>query len=112
MTSRDLRRKAAAWIDQNPQAFKLFERFALQMARQGRPFGMKALAERVRWEVMQTWADDAAGYKLNNNLVAYLGRELVARHPQLRELVEFRRCQDETNGAPVFTVNHHYQEAA
>lgn len=107
---KDIRAQAAVWIADNPQAFALFERFALALAERGRSFGMKALAERVRWEVLQTWADDAAGYKLNNNLVAYIGRELVARHPSLAGFIEFRKCRDEREGEPVFAVRH--QEAA
>lgn len=99
-----LRAKTAAWIAANPQAFKLFETFALQMAARQRRFGMKALAERVRWQVMATWDKDAEGFKLNNNLPAYLGRELVARHPELAAFIEFRRCGDECKGEPVFEV--------
>lgn len=99
-----LRQRAADWITANPQAFALFERFALQMAERGRSFGMKALAEKVRWEVMATWDKDADGYRLNNNLTAYLGRELVARHPELEPFIEFRRCRDESRGEPEFAV--------
>lgn len=99
-----LRAQAAAWIAANPQAFALFECFAKEMAGSGRRFGMKALAERVRWQVMATWDKDAEGFKLNNNLPAYLGRELVARHPELAAFIEFRRCGDECKGEPVFEV--------
>lgn len=105
-----LRQQAADWIIANPQAFALFERFALAQAERRRSFGMKALAERVRWEVMTTWDSDADGYKLNNNLTAYIGRELVAKHPELAEYIEFRRCRDERNGEPQFAVTQ--REAA
>ena len=99
-----LRAQAAAWIAANPQAFALFERFAREMAERQRRFGMKALVERVRWQVMATWESDAEGFKLNNNLPAYLGRELVARHPELAAFIEFRRCGDEREGSPVYEV--------
>lgn len=99
-----LRQAAADWVTANPQAFALFERFALEMAARGHRFGMKALAERVRWQVLATWEKDAAGYRLNNNLTAYLGRELVARHPSLKPFIEFRRCRDEREGQPEFRV--------
>lgn len=81
---------AAEWIDQHPAVFALFERFALDMASRGRRFGMKQLAERCRWEVLATWEKDEAGYRINNNIVAYLGRELVKRHPHLAEYIETR----------------------
>lgn len=110
--SRDLRQKAAAWITENPRAFALFEEAALEMAAQGRSFGMKALAEHIRWTIRLTWGKDAEGYKLNNNLVAYIGRELVHRHLGLKDYLEFRRCQDEQEGAPVFELQHAHKEAA
>lgn len=99
-----LRRAASDWIRANPDAFALFERFALEMAALKRRFGMKALTERVRWEVARSWEKDADGFKLNNNLPSYIGRELVARHPALAEWIELRRCRDEREGEPKFEV--------
>lgn len=99
-----LRAQAAGWIKANPQAFALFERFALEMADRQRKFGMKALAERVRWQVMATWEKDAEGFKLNNNLVSFLSRELINRHPKLAAFVELRRCRDERTGEPILEV--------
>lgn len=81
------------WIAQHPQVFAMFERFALDMASRGRKFGMKQLAERVRWEVLATWEKDAAGYRINNNIVAYLGRELMRRHSHLAEYIETRQIR-------------------
>ena len=107
-----LRQQAAEWIEANPRAFALFERFALGLAAQGRSFGMKQLAERVRWEVLATWDKDADGYRLNNNLPAYIGRELVTRHPELEPFIEFRRCRDEREGQPEFAVVGAMKEAA
>jgi hypothetical protein len=54
--------------------------------------------------VLATWDKDAAGYRLNNNIIAYLGRELVARHSELANWLEFRRCRDEREGEPQFQV--------
>ena len=99
-----LRKAAADWITANPQAFALFERFALEMAHRKRRFGMKALAERVRWQVMATWETDAEGFKLNNNLVSFLSRELIKRYPELGRYIELRRCADEAAGKPVLEV--------
>lgn len=79
---------AAAWMAEHPEAMRLFERLALVAAGRGRRFGMKALAERVRWEFSIERNDDE--YKINNNHVAYVGRELVRRHPHLGKLIEFR----------------------
>lgn len=99
-----LRKAAADWITANPQAFALFEKFAFRMAEKRRKFGVKGLAEFVRWHIAMEWERDAEGFKLNNNLPSYLGRELVARHPELAEYIEFRKCGDEYKGEPVFEV--------
>jgi len=99
-----LRQAAADWITRNPQAFKLFEQFALSMVGKDCKFGIGQLTERVRWEVAATWAKDAKGFKINNDLRAYIGRELVARHPELTNYIEFRRCKDEVEGDPQFQV--------
>lgn len=80
---------AREWIDANPKAFALFERFALEAASKGQRFGISQLTERVRWEckVGITRTDK---FRINNNWRAYIGRELVRRHPQLQGLIEFR----------------------
>jgi len=87
-----LAESAAEWMDANPAAMGLFERFALEMAQHGRRFGMKALAERVRWEHRYEYPDD--DWKLNNNYVAYIGRRLINEHPQLDALIERRKVQE------------------
>jgi hypothetical protein len=101
---KDLRKTAALWIEQNPEAFALFEKHALEMARKGRRFGIKGLAEFIRWTILMTWEKDAEGYRLNNDLTPYIGRALVAKHPALARYIEFRRCRDEEDSAPMFAV--------
>lgn len=87
-----MRDEAARWIAENPQVYRLFERFALEAAAQGRPFGAKLLAERVRWECVVVGRSDDL-YKLNNNHTAYVARRLVADHPELGPLLRFRKTR-------------------
>ncbi len=93
----DLRDRATAWMRENPDAMAYFERFALEAASSsanGRPrqFGIKFLAERVRWEIyLQRSADFK--FKINNNHVAYIARELVRRQPHLRDHLHFRKTR-------------------
>ena len=84
----DVRQKALVALDQNA----LFERFALQAARAGRPFGAKLLAERVRWEHF-IGSKRGHEYKLNNNHTAYIARRLVKDHPQLGAFLRFRAAK-------------------
>ena len=87
------RQSALRWMEEHPDAVQLFETLAMQAVNRGRKFGMKALTERVRWEYMIT--RDEGTWKLNNNHTAYVARELVRRHPQLAEHIEFRRASGE-----------------
>ena len=89
------RARARQWIEDNPQVFALFERFALQMVERGKRFGIGQLAERVRWEVAMSWDKDDQGFRINNNYRAYLARELIKRHPQIEPFIEMRKTKDE-----------------
>ena len=82
-----LRESAAEWIASNGLAMSLFERFARQMVERRRRFGVKALAERVRWECAMAWDDTV---KINNNYSAYVARELCQHIPGLADLIETR----------------------
>jgi len=90
---KDLRESAERWIRDNPEAFALFERFALEALQHGRPFGAKLLAERVRWESTIVLGRDEDGYKISNNHTAYIARALADRHPELLRLMRFRQTR-------------------
>ena len=85
---------AAIWIATHPDAMALFESLALRRAQRGQRFGMKQLAEVVRWE-MAVRLQKGDMFKINNSHVAHLGRELIARHPRLSEFIETRRTSGE-----------------
>ena len=83
---------AAEWMLRHPEAMRLFRLYARQMLDRGRRFGMKALAERVRWE-HALLPDDAETWKLNNNHVAYIARRLCEEMPGLEALIELRQVR-------------------
>lgn len=87
------RQAAMRWMEEHPDGIALFETLALQAAEHRKKFGVKALAERVRWEYMITKSDD--DWRINNSYVSYIARELVRRHPSLAEHIEFRRASGE-----------------
>ena len=88
--ARSHRAKAREWMDANPKAMALFDRFAMQMATRGRKFGIGLLTERVRWEGVIA-RDAGKKYKVDNNYRAYVARDLLRRHPCLAGLLTFRR---------------------
>ena len=85
---------AALWMAAHPRAMEVFERMALRRAAVGRAFGMKQLAEVVRWEMT---IDMKPGdmFKINNNHISYIGRRLIDLHPELAQYIETRRAGQE-----------------
>lgn len=88
------RREALEWMRQHPEALAIFTELALMAADRGRKFGMKALAERVRWEFAITSGEEA--FKVNNNFISHIARELIRRHPRLAEFIELRRTKEDS----------------
>ncbi len=78
------------WRAAHPEVYALFLKFAKQMADRHQRFGVRFLIERVRWEVRTTWAPDADGFKLNNNLTPHVARDLIEDMPALANLLELR----------------------
>ena len=76
--------------EKNPHIFDLIVRFAKQLLAKGRTrYGMKSIAERVRWEmVVET---DDGDFKINNIYMSCYSRLLIVKHPQFKEMFETRR---------------------
>lgn len=86
-----LREKADAWMDANVVAMDVFRTSSREMLDRNRRFGMKLLAEHVRWEMNKvTTRVDDDDFKINNNYVAYIGRRLCAEEPRLVDLIRCR----------------------
>jgi len=83
----DLRAKTAKWISDNPKIAKLFLEMARQLQSQGKKFGAKYLAEKVRWEYSFRYGDE---FKISNNNTAYIARWLIKQDPSLESCMKFR----------------------
>jgi len=79
-----------AWRARNPGLIKQFEVYALVAQARGRRVGMKALAERVRWDY--TFSVDRVNepFRFNNDYTSRIARELIALHPELENVIETR----------------------
>lgn len=86
---------AQNWIDTHPRAVVIFERMALARAQVRQRFGMKALVEAVRWHYAIERTEEDSEWKLNNSYTAYLARWLIARNPELADLIETRTTRSE-----------------
>jgi hypothetical protein len=83
--------RARAWIDANPEAMSLIERFALQAKHAGRRIGARLLIERVRWELMVETR--GSKFRVNNNVAPYVARALIEKHPGLDAVLEIRELR-------------------
>jgi hypothetical protein len=89
--------KARDWMVRNPDAMALFEQLALKAGFRGRMFGFKAIAEVIRWEFF-IGHDEREDFKISNSHIAYIAREVIARHPWLEQFIVLRTTEasDET----------------
>ncbi len=89
---------ARLWMAENPAVMRKFEALALERASRGERFGVKQLAEYIRWHEWFGHAKDNVAYKgffkVHNNHVAYIARELIRRHPRLKEFIELRKAKE------------------
>ena len=87
-----LRQKAEAWVEKYPGGFALFEELARKRVAIQKPFGAKALAEAVRWELAFR-AGPEEEFAVNNSYVSYIARLLIERHPEWEKYIEFRKVR-------------------
>jgi len=77
----------------NPKVYTLLVKFAYQWRKargENYKLGMKALFERVRWEV-SIHTEVNGNFKLNNNNTAFYARLIMDRHLELREMFRLRK---------------------
>lgn len=82
------RHEASLWVQENPEGWAAFERFALEIIARGRKCGVGMLRERVRWETNFQWGGE---FKFNNCMSPYIARMLMEKHPKLKGLIKCRR---------------------
>jgi hypothetical protein len=79
-TSSQLHKEFLAYHATNPRVYELVKRFAAEAITAGyRRFGIAAIWERVRWEVLMNI--DGADFKMPNNHRAYYARMWLEDHP-------------------------------
>ena len=75
----------------NPHVYEQLENLALQLRRSGvTRWGMKALWEVLRYELVLRTSSSARSFRLNNNYPAYYARMLMDSHPELNGFFETR----------------------
>ncbi len=78
------------WLENHRQVYAEFKRFAYALKSAGREkIGAKMIAERIRWEsaIRKREGDE---YRVNNNYVSFMAKELAREDESFAELFEFR----------------------
>jgi hypothetical protein len=73
--------RVIAYIRENPDVWRHFERFALEAIHRRRTFGAKAVFDRVRWELQMETGEPV---KTDANLPYYYARIFEAKYPEHR----------------------------
>ena len=77
---------------QNPHVYDKLEQLALQLRSSGvTRWGIKALWEVCRYELVLRTSSSARSFRLNNNYTAYYARLLMERCPDLAGFFETRQ---------------------
>jgi len=84
------RKDFIAWFPLNMHVIEAFERYAIELKRNGKReyYSIKALLERLRRDSMLE--DSALDYKLNNNHAACISRILMRLNPELDGMFQLR----------------------
>ena len=84
------RKDFIAWFPLNMHVIEAFERYAIELKRNGNReyYSIKAILERLRWDSMLE--DSALDYKLNNNHAACISRILMRLNPELDGVFQLR----------------------
>lgn len=77
---------AREWIRDNPAGWHMFLGYAREMVAQDRHFGVKLIAERVRFECKLV----GVPYRLDNRIVSSLARFLIEEIPELVNYIDTR----------------------
>lgn len=86
--------KFAAFHRDNPHVYATLVRLAREAKRAGKTkVGVKALWERMRWDLWLATAHGADEPKLDNNFTSRFARLIDEREPDLRGLFETRRLR-------------------
>jgi len=80
-----IKEKAEEWIENNPEIYQLFVKFAFEESDNGKPFGISWITERVRRTANISWKGK---YKICNSHRAYIARRLIKDYPRLADFIK------------------------
>ena len=73
---------------ENPEVYKMFERFALEASKYKQRYSAKSIFHRIRWETMISEKDSQ--YKIDDGWISHYARKFMGNHPELGTFFETR----------------------
>lgn len=91
-------KSALDFIDKNPLAWEMFEKFTFQMIRSGRRrCSSKLIFERIRWQTILT-QKEREEFKINNNYSSIFARLFAEKYPKHADFFMTRSRPSEHKG--------------
>ena len=82
---------------ENPHIFKAFEQQALRAIAKGRTkISSKLIINWIRWHEFLESSDK--NFKINDAFGSYYSRHFIEKHPQHKDVFEFRKLRNEEEG--------------
>ena len=73
---------------ENPEVYKMFEKFALEASKYKTKYSARGIFHRIRWETMVSEKDSQ--YKLDAGWSSHYARKFMNNHPELGTFFETR----------------------
>tara|TARA_R110001599_G_scaffold311116_2_gene518384 strand:- start:299 stop:592 length:294 start_codon:yes stop_codon:yes gene_type:complete len=73
---------------ENPDIYKMFERFALQASKYKERYSAKSIFHRIRWETMVNEKDSQ--YKIDDGWISHYARKFMECNPEHKGFFETR----------------------
>ena len=89
-----MREQVQRFHDEHPEVWDLFVRFTRDRMNRGfKNYAVKAIFERIRWEVDGVGGNDRASFKLNNNYRSRYARLMAQTYPRFEGFFETRNLR-------------------
>jgi hypothetical protein len=83
--------------DENPHIFKAFEEQAMRAINKGREkISAKLIINWIRWHEFLESTDK--NFKINDAYQSYYARHFIEKHPEHKDVFEFRKLRNEEGG--------------
>ena len=78
------------YMEKHPQIYRLFIKYAFQIAQKRKYYSAKAIFHRIRWESAVSGADEENEFKISDGCISHYARQFMKDYPQYRNFFKTR----------------------